>query len=124
MFGLQQARIEYLLDKVDVIITDSPVILSAIYGPKKLILADDNTPSSWVCAVTDIFQGDVSEKPFTNINFLLDPVVPENYVVKGRNQSYEESLEIYKKIKWHLDYFCIHYTKVSHKDDNELGVRF
>lgn len=84
IFSEQMNRIDRLLDKVDYIVTDSPLLLSIIYQPK-------NYPTSFSNLVLDFF------KRYNNINILLkrSDLVYENY---GRNEQLNEAIELDNKI--------------------------
>lgn len=79
VFGQQLWRIERLINKVDFIITDSPLLLSSIYKPS-------NYPE-----VFDKFVVDMYNK-YTNVNIYLNR--KKKYVRAGRNQSEEEARKI------------------------------
>lgn len=83
IFGKQLARIERVMNKVDIIITDSPLLLSLIY-------TNDEWPLSFRNSIVDIFN------MYKNYNFLLKR--SKKYNPAGRNQTEEESDEIYRKI--------------------------
>lgn len=88
IFGKQLARIERVMNKVDIIITDSPLLLSLIY-------TTDEWPTSFISSVIDIFG------MYKNCNFLLKR--SKKYNSAGRNQTEEESDALYDKIKILLD---------------------
>lgn len=86
VFGKQLHRIQRLVGKVEYIITDSPIILSSIYGEKysenfhRLVLETFNQ--------------------FSNINILLKR--GHDYNPNGRLQTLEEAIEIDRKIAHYL----------------------
>jgi len=83
VFGQQAWRIERLRGKVDVVVTDSPIILSSIYASKDL-------PTSFHDYV-------LWEHQRTNsLDFFLRRVKKYNSI--GRNQTEEEAKEIDEKI--------------------------
>jgi len=88
IFGKQHFKINRVLDKVDVIITDSPLLLSAVYNSDPVLGDKFNS------LVNDVF------KSFNNLNFLINRV--KKYNPNGRHQSEEESnikhLEIIKML--------------------------
>lgn len=84
IFAKQMRNIWRLQGQVDIAITDSPILLSHIY------VKDGEWPDSFFSAITDIFN------QFTNVNFFLRRKKTYNPV--GRNQTFEESLEIDQKI--------------------------
>ena len=84
IFGKQYYRMSRCADQVDVVITDSPLLLSAIYNNNP-ILGD-----AFNQTVLDVFNS------YDNMNYVLNRVKPYNPI--GRNQTEEESDEITKKI--------------------------
>jgi hypothetical protein len=85
IFGKQYFRISRCANQVDVIVTDSPLILSIIYN---------NNPAldhHFTEVVLNIFN------TYDNINFFINRVKPYN--PKGRNQTAEESDQISLRIK-------------------------
>lgn len=77
IFGKQSFRLSRCRDKVDVLVTDSPLLLSAFYNEDPTLGEEFNK------VVRNVFDS------YDNINFLLDRVKPYNPV--GRNQTEEES---------------------------------
>lgn len=82
IFGKQLYRLERLIGVVDYVITDSPILLSAIYS--------NGYPPSFSDAVVDIF------RKFDNVNYFLERVKP--YVKIGRSQTEEEAKLIDKAL--------------------------
>lgn len=94
IFGKQQHRIWRVYGKVEVVITDSPLLLSLIYGNssdnfKQLVIEEHRSRTS-----IDIFLNRV--KPYSKI---------------GRNQTESEAKEIDSKIKNILDTYVEDYYK-------------
>ena len=109
IFGKQLARIERVMNKVDIIITDSPLLLSLIY-------TTDEWPTSYSFSVLDIF------RMYKNVNILLKRV--KKYNPAGRNQTEEESDEIYKQIMEMLSVTDTPYTFInSFQDDLNWMVK-
>lgn len=77
LFGKQSFKISRCADKVDVIITDSPLPLSIFYNNDPLLTENFNK------SVMDVFNG------YINKNYLLTRVKPYNPI--GRMQTEEES---------------------------------
>ena len=77
LFGKQSYRISRCKDKVDVIVTDSPLPLSIFYN------SDPTLTENFNKSVMDVFNS------YDNINFLLKIVKPYN--PKGRHQNEKES---------------------------------
>ena len=106
VFGKQVYRISRCIDKVDVVVTDSPILLSVIYNKDK---RSANTFRNYVC---DVFNG------FTNFNYYLTRV--KKYDPNGRNQTEEEADAISKQIKEFLDNNNIKHVNLF---GNEEGYR-
>ena len=83
VFGKQYHRLWKLLGKVDVIITDSPLILSAIYNKEQ----------------SDYFENFIIEqfKKFNNKVYFIERN-PSQYQENGRMQNLEEAIEKKEKI--------------------------
>lgn len=113
MFGKQFFRLSRCADKVDVIVTDSPLFLSILYnrhqaGTKRL-------PSSFEQLVLDI------HNCFESITYLVKRNKPYNPI--GRNQTAEESDKLHIELKNLLDTFKIPYTTIlGSLDDYETVV--
>lgn len=84
VFGKQYYRISRCADQVDVIVTDSPLLLSLVYNNSSVLGQDFNKV---VKAVAD---------SFNSRNYYLTRVKPYNPI--GRNQSEEEADEIANQI--------------------------
>lgn len=100
VFGKQYHKLFRLKDKVDVIITDSPLIISIHY----------NKISS------EHFNNLVVEQYHTFNNLMYFINRPETYQSEGRLQTLEESEMIDSDIKKVLQMYNINYTEVSYKD--------
>ena len=83
VFGKQYHRLWKLLGKVDVIITDSPLLLSAIYNKEQ----------------SDYFEDFIIEqfKKFNNKVYFIERN-PSQYQENGRMQNLEEAIEIDEQI--------------------------
>jgi hypothetical protein len=98
VFGEQLWRMERLADRgVQAIVTDSPMLLSYLYGT--------NWPQSFRDSVVDIV---LSQEG--NMNFLLKRVKP--YEPLGRNQTEEEAKNIDISAQDMLNQFQIQYERV------------
>lgn len=84
IFGKQNRRQHILHHQVDWAITDSPILLSALYAPKNYYPAFTK-----LCLQTFA--------SYDNINIVLNRVKP--YINLGRNQTEEEAREIDKRVK-------------------------
>ena len=98
VFGKQYHRISRCADKVDVIVTDSPLLLSTIYNQSELLGEEFND------LVAKIF------KSYTSLNYFITRNKPYN--PSGRLQSAEESDVLSGKIKKALDKYEVSYSDV------------
>lgn len=93
IFGKQYNRIMRLIDKVDYIITDSPLLMLCLY-------ASENCPASFINSVIDI------SETFDNINYFVERVKPYEHI--GRIQTFEEAKiidgRILKLLEANVDY--------------------
>ena len=98
MFGKQFHRIKRLIGKVDVIVTDAPLIMSIYYGA-------NNTPVSFRQLVLDM------HRSFDNLNIFLKRSKPYN--PSGRLQTEEGAKEIDVELKGVLDNHQVKYYDVD-----------
>ncbi len=107
IFGKQSFRLQRCRNDVDVIVTDSPLLLSILYKQNPILTESFND------VVLSIFN------TYENMNFMLERVKPYN--PKGRLQTEEESIELDKRIVELLDKYHINYHTVT-GDDNGYNV--
>lgn len=107
IFGKQYFRISRCADKVDVVITDSPLLLSLVYNTNPILGEDFNNV---VRKVVDSYDC---------ANYFL--VRTKAYNPVGRFQTEEESDKIADRIRELLDYEKIDYT-VTTGDINGYNV--
>jgi len=84
IFGKQQRRQHILRHQVDYVVTDSPLLLSAVYAP------EDYFPSFATLCLEVHYSYD-------NINIFVERTKP--YVNLGRSQTYDEAKEIDDKVQ-------------------------
>lgn len=84
IFAHQQRKLKRLNGKVDIIITDSPLLLGRVYS-------SSDTPTSLHNLIDEVWN------QYNNINFLLTRTT--NYVELGRVQTEEEAINIDKIIE-------------------------
>ena len=108
IFGKQLYRIERLIDKVDFVITDSPILLSAVYG--QIMGYQDSFRRS----VIDIFNN------FENENIYIERVKPYSGI--GRRQSEESARGVDEKVLNFLLDNCIKFTKIKGNADGVLQI--
>lgn len=114
IFAKQQHAMVRLLNKVDVVITDSPLIFSAVYGrlynyPHKALET----------LILEVFNS------YSNFNVLLERPKGVEYEEIGRYQSSEESIKVGKDIQLCLDYYRIKYHKLTDEEwlsSNIVGI--
>ena len=98
IFGKQSFKMSRCKDKVDYIITDSPLLLSAFYNEDPIL--------------GDIFN-DMVERVFNsyeNLNFFIERVKPYN--PSGRFQTESESDQMTAPLKEMLDKYNIEYESI------------
>ena len=99
IFGKQYFRISRLQDKVDVVITDSPILLSAFYANDHVLGEEFDK------LVTKVFES------YDSMNVFINRVKPYN--PKGRFQTESESDEVSKDMNVFLNEHgvaCRHYN--------------
>lgn len=99
MFGRQSFRMTRCVDKVEVIITDSPLPLSIIYNDDKRLTENFNK------TVMDEFNS------YDNVNYLLIRTKPYN--PSGRRQTEEESNALQEPIEKLLSERNVDYKKIN-----------
>lgn len=104
IFGKQHHRLFRLHDKVDVIITDSPLILSGFYDS---MYGEDRNE------LTDLIRREVMR--YENMNYFLNRTKPYN--PKGRNQTEEESNMLSVSLKEYLSKTFGDYKELLANDD-------
>lgn len=97
IFGKQYFRISRCADKVDVIITDSPLLLSTIYNNNPILGEEFNN------VVRNVANS------YDSINYYITRV--KDYNPKGRFQNEEESNAIANRVKNMLDCEGVEYTE-------------
>ena len=97
IFGKQYFRISRCADKVDVIITDSPLLLSTIYNDNPILGEEFNNVVHNVA------------NSYDSINYYITRV--KDYNPKGRFQSEEESDAIANRVKNMLDCEGVEYIE-------------
>jgi GTPase SAR1 family protein len=97
IFAKQYHKIYRIKDKVDVIITDSPILLSAFY--------DDSNFENFLPLIKEV------NSSFNLLNVFLNRVKKYNPI--GRLQTEKESDEIYLKLKNFINENSINYIQVD-----------
>jgi len=98
IFSKQQHRIWRVANKVDVVITDSPMLLSNIYRR-------DTTSNSFKAMVLEEFN------KYNNLNFFIERT--KEYVESGRNETKEQALEVDSVIKSYLSENKIYFYPIT-----------
>ncbi len=108
ILGKQSYRVSRVAGQVDVIITDSPILLSAIYNP------DPEIQKELEALTVKMFN------QYNNLNIVLKRTFP--YQKEGRMHSEEQSSEIYQKIIDCLNQNGIGYSVFDNKDDTQQAL--
>ena len=107
IFGKQYFKISRCIGKVDVIITDSPLLLSALYNTSDVLGEEfDNV-------VKNVFYS------YNNINFFVNRV--KEYNPEGRHQTEEESDKLSKEFNVRLSEL-IEFEEISGNDGGYLSA--
>lgn len=114
VLGHQHRKILRLSDKVDYIITDSPVLLSPIYRGRY--------GESLYSDIIDKMALECYNLYDTNINFMLGR--QGDFEQKGRAQDLEESLEIDAAIVNQFETLDIQYIKLQSEDNARAAMRY
>ena len=102
LLAQQNRKLERLRDKVDWVITDSPLLLSLHYANS------DYLPNSFKNLVLDIWNSYDNYNIFINRN--------HSYSSIGRNQNEEEAVLIDTQLKTLLNENCINFSNVNSHD--------
>lgn len=99
IFGEQSFRLSRCKDKVDVILTDSPLPLSILYNQEEYLTENFNA------MVMDVFNS------YSNVNYFVKRVKRYNPI--GRLQSEKESDELVRPLKNLLESRNIDFTEIN-----------
>ena len=99
IFGKQSFKISRVMNKVDVIITDSPIILSSFYN------SDETIQEELDALVMKTFNS------YNNMNYFIERVKP--YQEKGRFQTEKESDQIADEVSTLLDEKEVDYEVIA-----------
>ena len=99
IFGKQSFKISRVMNKVDVIITDSPIILSSFYNSDEIIQEELDA------LVMKTFNS------YNNMNYFIERVKP--YQEKGRFQTEEESDQIADEVSTLLNEKEVDYEVIA-----------
>ena len=105
VFANQEHRLNRLMDKVDVAITDSPLLLSAFYAP-------EGYPLSFKQSVFDFFE------TYSNVNIFVER--SHEYAADGRLQNEAEADALAESMKQFLSENGIGYYTVTANDANPI----
>lgn len=103
IFGKQHYKLARVVGKVDVIITDSPILLSAIYNESEVLGEEFNN------VVLKVFNS------YNNFNILLTREHP--YEDNGRNETEYQAKGIRKKLINKLNEYDIQYSGCTSSKD-------
>ncbi len=127
IFSEQFRRQWRLLDKVDYIITDSPLLLYSIYFDYYLEKLNNLRSSKYDNLCREFF--DQTYLQFHNIDYFIsrrfeeidEKIVYPDYETSGRNQNIDEAVMLDKKIQDKLYKFNPGYTIVTGDVDNVVN---
>jgi hypothetical protein len=108
VFAEQHRRIARLIGKVDYVITDSPLYLSAYYASKT------DTPLSFRDYVMSM------ANRYHNLNYLVTR--NHRYDPNGRSQDEAGADKIHNELIFFMDYWSIPFTKVLAGDDQPVTL--
>lgn len=97
IFGKQYHRMHRLLNKVDVIVTDAPILLGVYYG--------SHMPDSFKRLVVDV------HNEMNNLNVWVNRT--KKYQEIGRLQTEKEALDVDSGMKQMLEVFGVNYFSIS-----------
>lgn len=106
LFGKQHHRIHRLLGEVDVIVTDSPIVLTPMYDAEKREM------------LAKLVMNEYAKS--NNINFFIKRF--KKYNPKGRNQTEKEAKVIDRRLKDFLNEQRIQYFEVDGKRESIAGI--
>lgn len=106
IFGKQYHRVWRLLDQVDVVITDAPIILSLYYGDKHGLAFQQ--------LVLETYQ------QMNNLTFFLER--EKEYNPSGRNQTEEEAKQIDQELYELLEMYDVPYETVAANRDALITI--
>jgi len=108
VFANQLERIDRLISKVDVIVTDSPLLLSMMFKNHHLF------KSPYICEIFDKLVLEVNNK-YNNLNYYIERTIPFNPI--GRvERSIEEAIEKDNQIKKILIDNNIPYQSIQNRE--------
>lgn len=130
LFSEQFRRQWRLLDKVDFVITDSPLIMYPVYLE---ILQEKLPPSlkfshSYFLHTSNFFKATFLE--FRNLNFILEryydiddgKIVYPTYSNKGRTQDIDQALELDFKIQFQLEDLSLPFSVIKQREIDPKGL--
>ena len=109
VFGKQLQRINRVYNKVLVTVTDSPIILSAIYKP-------DYVSNKFDEVIVEEFNR------FNTLNYFVKRPEHQLYIRKGRREARKEAIEIDERILDFLDYYGIEYENTTSTRADITGI--
>jgi hypothetical protein len=110
IFSKQHHKQWVVKDKVDILITDSPILLSLCYFPENSVYNKN--------IFTQMVLSTFNSAEYKNINFFLERNLEDfGYQQYGRNHSLEQAIDIDNKILNILDIYSVPYTRVKISED-------
>lgn len=109
VLGKQLMRLERLRDKVEVVVTDSPILLAAIYG--------EGYGPTWMQFIKEVHESFKTLDVFLRRNPEAHPYNP-----KGRWQTENEAMDLDFRIQMMLDNWVDQYYEVKVDDDDKTAT--
>lgn len=111
VFGNQFHRIDRLINKVDVVITDSPLLLSSIFKQNHIIFKQNNISNNFDKLVLEVFSY------YNNLNYFIERTHPFN--PNGRvEKNVEEAIANDNQIKQLLINNNITYKSITSENES------
>ena len=100
IFSEQAHRLWRIKNKAEVVLMDSPLLLSLIYKQKDL-------GGDFINHVVSIYS------KYNNLNIFIERALDKKFIINGRVQDFQESIVIDNEIKKMLDKYCNKYTNIK-----------
>lgn len=113
MFAKQHRRILRIRDEVDIVISDSPLIMSLMYYNEEMNLVDKGV-------YTELVFNAFNKYP--NMNFFLNRDLNLTYQENGRNQTRRQALLLDERIKCFLEAYTVKYTDLHLSNAGDIAI--
>lgn len=100
MLGKQNHRLHRTVSQVELVINDSPLVLSSLYSPPNYYKLFDEF-------VMEVFDS------YDNVNFFMSRPASRPYQPSGRTQTMEQALEVRDRLVYYMDSHRIAYIPLD-----------